>query len=74
MVAQRFLVPFVGVQIPVGLPILRRFDFDRSAFFFVWYCYGEWPGFSPTVFRFATRPVLSSALQTRNKSLSACQF
>ena len=24
MVAQRFLVPFVGVQIPVSLPLLRR--------------------------------------------------
>lgn len=26
MVAHRFLVPFVGVRVPVGLPILKKID------------------------------------------------
>jgi hypothetical protein len=34
MVALRFLVPSVGVQIPVSLPLLRTFRFLRSVFFF----------------------------------------
>lgn len=33
MVAQRFLVPFVGVQIPVSLPLLKGVSFLRGAFF-----------------------------------------
>ena len=33
MVALRFLVPSVGVQIPVSLPLLRTFRFLRSVFF-----------------------------------------
>ena len=34
MVALRFLVPSVGVQIPVSLPLLRTFRFLRNVFFF----------------------------------------
>ena len=33
MVAQQFLVLLVGVQIPVGLPFLKR-SFIRGAFLF----------------------------------------
>ena len=66
MVAQRFLVPFVGVQIPVSLP-LYGVSYVRGAFLFL--AMPLMLGFSPAVFRFASRPVLSVAALPRNKSL-----
>ena len=36
MVAQRFLVPFVGVQIPVSLPFLKRSVFMERFFLPTW--------------------------------------
>ena len=69
MVAQRFLVPFVGVQIPVSLPFfLRSVPYLRGASFFSNFIerdfYLRWSG-SPRV----RSSILSLAWRARNESL-----